>query len=156
MGRKGELAAKYFREGYNCAQSVFLAFAEDVGLGEREAALLSGGFGGGIGRLRETCGAVSGAVLAMGALNGYPGPEQPDEKARLYRDIQEFVRAFEERYGSHNCQELLLAAGLVDEAGREPEPEARTPEYYERRPCPRFVEGAADMLEQYLVRNGKL
>ena len=155
MGGKGEIAEKFFREGYNCAQSVFLAFAQEAGLDMRQAALLSGGFGGGIGRLRETCGALSGAVMAMGALNGYPGPERQEEKARLYRDIQEFVRRFEEKNGSHNCRELLLAAGLSGEAGASPQPEERTREYYARRPCPRLVRDAADMLEEYLRECGK-
>ncbi len=80
MLTKRELAEQFFLQGYNCAQSVFLAFAEEMGLSLDQAALISGGLGGGIGRMRELCGAIGGAVLAMGALNGYPGPSAPEQK----------------------------------------------------------------------------
>ena len=147
---KRELAESYFRQGYNCAQSVFLAFAEELGLPVEQAALLSGGMGGGIGRMREMCGALSGAILAMGALNGYPGPSAPEEKGRLYAEIQDLIRAFEAKNGSHTCRDLLIAAGLESAAVTYPTPEQRTPEYYAKRPCGRLVGDGAELLEQYL------
>ena len=102
-----------------------------------------------MGRLREVCGAVSGMFLAAGLLYGYEGPETGRPKAEHYARIQELARRFEERHGAIVCRELL---GL--KARREgPVPEARTAEYYRKRPCPEIIGDAAEILEEYIREN---
>ena len=125
-----------FEEGYNCAQSVFLAFSDLHGMDTHTAAVLSSSFGGGMGRLREVCGAVSGMFLVAGILYGYDDPGAREEKAAHYARIQELAKAFEEKNGSIVCRELL---GLSVKR-EEPTPKERTAEYYKKRPCPELVE----------------
>ena len=102
-----ERAMALFEEGYNCAQSVFLAFSDLHGMDTHTAAVLSSSFGGGMGRLREVCGAVSGMFLTAGILYGYDDPGAREEKAVHYARIQELAKAFEEKNGSIVCRELL-------------------------------------------------
>ena len=102
-----ERAMALFEEGYNCAQSVFLAFSDLHGMDTHMAAALSSSFGGGMGRLREVCGAVSGMFLVAGILYGYDDPGAREEKAAHYARIQELAKAFEEKNGSIVCRELL-------------------------------------------------
>lgn len=141
-----ELAVNLFKEGYNCTQAVFLAF-EDLHHFERGlAARLSSSFGGGMGRLREVCGTVSGMFLTAGVLYGYDEPKALDKKSEHYARIQELAREFEKRNGSIICRELL---GL--EVKREaPMPEVRTAEYYKKRPCPELAGDAAEILQRYI------
>ena len=146
MGEKGQRAYELFLQGYNCAQAVAGAFADEMGLPLEVAARMASGFGGGIGRLRETCGTVSGMVLAAGMLRGYGGPETGDVKTRTYAMIQTLVGRFRAANGSIVCRELL---GLSAPVGT-PVAVARTPEYYQKRPCPRLAGQAADLLEEYL------
>ncbi len=139
----GEKAEALFREGYNCAQAVFCAYAEDLGLERQMAAQLVSPLGGGMGRLREVCGTVSGALLVIGQLYGYGTPEKGAPKARLYAIEQEFARRFAAVHGSYICRDLLgLSAGPSA-----PTPEARTKEYYQKRPCPALCKDAADLLD---------
>lgn len=146
MKRK-EMAMENFMKGYNCAQSVALAFADLVEPVEREMiSKMSSSFGGGMGRLREVCGSVSGMFLILGALYGYEGPETGGPKADHYARIQELARRFEEENGSIVCRELL---GL-DVKKQAPTPEARTKEYYKKRPCKELVGCAAQILEEFL------
>ncbi|MDD6306238.1 MAG: C-GCAxxG-C-C family protein [Clostridiales bacterium] len=141
-----EKAMQLFEEGYNCAQSVFLAFEDLHGIDRKTAAKLSSSFGGGMGRLREVCGAVSGMFMTAGVLYGYDDPKASTEKSEHYGRIQELAKAFEEKNGSIVCRELL---GL--EVKREtPVPEARTAEYYKKRPCKELVGDAAEILEAYI------
>ena len=141
-----EKAMQLFEEGYNCAQSVFLAFEDLHGIDRKTAAKLSSSFGGGMGRLRELCGAVSGMCMTAGVLYGYDDPKASTEKSEHYGRIQELAKAFEEKNGSIVCRELL---GL--EVKREtPVPEARTAEYYKKRPCKELVGDAAEILEAYI------
>lgn len=141
-----EHAMQLFEEGYNCAQSVFLAFEDLHGIDRETAARLSSSFGGGMGRLREVCGAVSGMFMTAGVLYGYDDPKASTEKSEHYGRIQELAKAFEEKNGSIVCRELL---GL--EVKREtPVPEARTAEYYKKRPCKELVGDAAEILEAYI------
>ena len=141
-----EEAKRLFREGYNCSQAVFCAFCDETGMDIDQAAMLSSSFGGGIGRLREVCGAVSGALLALGMLIGYSDPNEPEEKIRHYRQVQAFSRLFSEKNGSIVCRDLLkdidVAPGLV--------PEPRTPEFYLKRPCLRLIGDAAAILDEML------
>lgn len=141
-----EKAMKLFEEGYNCAQSVFLSFEDLYGLEHETAARLSSSFGGGMGRLREVCGAVSGMFMVAGMLYGYSEPNAKEEKAEHYARIQELAAAFEKENHAIVCRELL---GL--KVKREaPIPEERTPEYYKKRPCKELIGQAAEIMEQYI------
>jgi len=140
-------AQRLFREGYNCSQAVFCAFCDETGLDTDLAAQLSSSFGGGIGRLREVCGAVSGAMMALGALRGYSNISDPDKKIRHYERVQEFARRFREKNGSIICRELLKGIEVTEGVV----PEARTPEFYEKRPCLRLIGEAAAILDDMLA-----
>ncbi len=142
-------ARELFREGYNCAQAVFLAFSDLTGMDEKCALALSSSFGGGMGRLREVCGAVSGAFMAMGVLYGYTDPSDHKAKAAHYERIQEVARRFREKNSSIICRELLALGPGPDE----PTPEKRTEEYYHRRPCEDYVGIAAAILDEYISEN---
>lgn len=144
-----EMAMTLFEEGYNCAQSVFLAFRDLHGMDARTAAALSSSFGGGMGRLREVCGTVSGMFLTLGILYGYDDPKATEEKAVAYARVQELAAEFEKKNGSIVCRELL---GLSVKK-EEPIPEARTREYYQKRPCRELVGDAAEILERYIAEH---
>lgn len=146
MSIRGDQAYNNFMKGYNCAQSVALAFAAEMHLTPEQALTMSAGFGGGVGRLREVCGAFSGIVLVLGALYGSPDPSQ---KTALYTEVQ----ALAERYRTENgggsivCRELL---GLSKPEGS-PVASPRTQEYYKKRPCPELVRLAANILDEYIA-----
>lgn len=137
----GQKARELFEEGYNCAQSVVLAFEDTTKLDTKTAAMLSSSFGGGMGRLREVCGAVSGMFTVAGILKGYDDPKATKEKADHYALIQELAHSFKKENGSYICRELLDLPGASN-----PVPEERTAEYYRRRPCADYVESAAMIL----------
>ncbi len=143
-----DLAEQYFLSGYNCAQSVLLAFGDKTGLDESTAARLSSSFGGGLARMREVCGAVSGAAMVLGLLYGYDSPNAPDEKRAHYHRVQDFAARFKEANGSVVCRELLSGVSVAD--GRDPE--ARTAAYYQKRPCPRIIRQAAEILDEMLEK----
>ena len=145
-----------FLKGYGCAQSVLLAYADMTGLDETTLAKLGSSFGGGMGRLREVCGGVSGAFAVLGLLCGYDDPADKEGKSRHYADIRELARRFTERSrgGSIVCREILQNAGLSGEKGGEAE--ARTTEYYQKRPCPELVAIAAEVLGEMLSEKGIL
>ena len=142
------LARENFHRGYNCAQSVACAFSAELGMEESQVARLVCSFGGGMGRLREVCGAVSGALFVLGALRGYGDPAATDEKAAHYARVQEFARRFRAEHETIICRELL--SGVPLQNGNAPVPEARTDAYYRVRPCARFVETAARIAEAML------
>ena len=139
-------AEENFLQGYNCTQAVFLAFQDLFEMDEKTAAKLSSSFGGGMGRLREVCGAVSGMFLVAGMLYGYDTPGAHQEKSDHYKRIQELAKAYELENGSIVCRELL---GL-SEKRQQPVPEKRTEEYYKKRPCPKLVGMAAAIMGQYI------
>ena len=147
----GQKAMQLFKEGYNCSQAVFLAF-EDLFNMEREVMLrLSSSFGGGMGRLREVCGAVSGMFMVAGVLYGYDDPKDYDKKTEHYARIQLLAKEFEALNGSIVCRELLgLAPKKSSLDMGNPEPEKRTEEYYKKRPCAELVAMAASFLEKEL------
>lgn len=145
MTRK-ELAIDYFYQGYNCSQSLVLAFKDMLDIDENSLSKMASSFGGGMGRLREVCGSVSGMFMVAGLLFGYSGPEKGDVKADHYAVIQELAKRFEEKNGSIVCREILGLSAKHDS----PVPEARTKEYYAKRPCPEIVGTAAEILEQYI------
>ena len=140
-------AERLFLEGYNCAQAVFCAFCDLTGMEIDAAARLSSSFGGGMGRLREVCGTVSGALLALGILRGYADPQDPELKKAHYSLVQEYARRFRERNESIVCRELLKNVPVTP--GGAPEP--RTPEFYARRPCLHLAGEAAAILDEILA-----
>ena len=142
----GAEAQRLFLEGYNCAQSVYCAYCDRTGMDLAVSARLSSSFGAGLGRLREVCGAVSGAMLAFGVLCGYDDPADPTAKARHYARVQEFARRFTAAHGTILCRELLRDVPVTKGAV----PEARTPEFYARRPCLRVIGSAAEILDAML------
>ncbi|MBE6824446.1 MAG: C_GCAxxG_C_C family protein [Ruminococcaceae bacterium] len=143
---KGEKAKSLFLEGYNCAQAVFGAFADDLSLDFEFAMKLSSGFGGGMGRLREVCGAVSGMFMVLDMKHGYTSPTDVESKKKLYSHIQNLAKSFEKENGSIICKELL---GLSEKKS-DPTPQNRTQEYYKKRPCAELVEIAANIVDDYL------
>jgi C_GCAxxG_C_C family probable redox protein len=144
---RADRAEALFRQGYNCSQSVFAAFADVVGMSVEEAAQLASPFGAGFGKLREVCGAVSGMTMLAGKLKGYSDPKAREEKIELYKLMQKMCAEFEEKEGSIICRELL---GL--EKGEDlGEPAVRTEEYYRSRPCVGACRTAAEIAEKYLL-----
>ena len=141
-----EKARTLFLEGYNCAQAVFCAFDDLTGLDRETSARLASSFGGGMGRMREVCGTVSGALLVLGLVCGYSDPEDIKAKKDHYHLVQEFARRFKELNGSIICRELL--EGVRTTPGKDPE--ARTPEYYAARPCTRHAGEAAQIVDELL------
>lgn len=149
MSSKGERAHALFREGYNCSQAVFGAFCEDYGIDFETGMKMVSSMGGGMGRMREVCGAVSAMFLVVGLAEGYSDPHADEEKSAHYARIQALAEAFRQENGSIICRELL-----GEQAGKSTHvPEKRTPEYYKRRSCPSVVRFAADLLEQYLKKS---
>ena len=145
---KEELAENYFRKGANCAQAVLCAFAPECGLTEEEAMRLASGFGGGVGRMREICGAVSGMTLVVNILRGNTDFDDKEAKDRHYALVRRLAEDFRSRTGSVVCRELL--GGAL--AGKDsPVSEKRTSAYYEKRPCPGLVAAAAGILEKELA-----
>ena len=135
-----------FESGYNCSQAVVLAFADLLGVDEKALARLTSSFGGGMGRLREVCGAVSGMFMVAGLLYGYDGAETGAKKAKHYARIQHLAERFSQDTGSIVCRELL---GL-DRKKDSPTPDKRTEEYYKKRPCRELVGLAAEILEEMI------
>ena len=139
------LAEEYFRKGFNCAQSVVIAFRDLTGLTEGESARLASSFGGGLGRMREVCGTVSGMAIVAGILYGYDDPTRPGAVQGHYAFVQELAGRFREKNGSIVCRELL-----GDKSAVRTSPDPRTQEYYKKRPCLELVGDAADILDEYI------
>ena len=154
--KRAEAARQNFLSGYGCAQSVLLAYADLTDIDEKTLARLGSSFGGGMGRLREVCGGMSGAFAVLGLLCGYDDPADKEGKSRHYADIRELARRFTEKSGGGSivCREILQNAGLSGEGGGEAE--ARTAEYYQKRPCPEMVYTAAEVLGEMLCEKGIL
>lgn len=145
----GKKAMRYFKEGYNCAQAVFLCYAEELGMDKKTALKLSSSFGAGMGRMREVCGAVSGMFMAAGLLYGYDSPTDQSGKAAHYKRIQQLAEQFKKENGSIICKELLGLTG--DHFSHVPQ--QRTDTYYKKRPCVQNVGMAAAILENYINEN---
>lgn len=144
-----EAAIANFKNGYNCSQSIVLAFEDLIPVDKALLSKMASSFGGGMGRLREVCGSVSGMFMIAGVLYGYDGPETGRIKADHYARIQELARRFEEKHGSIICR-VMLGLSVQHDV---PVPEARTAEYYKKRPCAEIVGDAAEILEQYIKEN---
>ena len=141
-------ARAFFREGWNCCQSVAMAYADVRGLPEKRVANLAAGFGGGFGRLREVCGCVSGMTLVAGAIVSADDPSDREARTANYALVQEFADAYRKENGSIICRELLGLNGGLREA---PQPSERTAEYYRKRPCEELVGMAAGILADKLI-----
>ena len=144
---KGDIAKKYFEDGYNCAQAVLLAFCEDFGLEKETAIMMSAPFGGGMGRLREVCGTFSGVNMVLGLYEGKYDVKDNQKKSQLYKDIQALAEKFKEDNGSIICRDLL---GLRIKGKDAPTPEVRSDSYYKARPCSELCKYAGDLLEEFL------
>ncbi len=148
---RADKAEQLFKEGFNCAQAVFIAFCDEMNLDRSTAIKLSSSFGGGMGRLREVCGAVSGMFLVAGALYGYEDPTDSNARASHYALIQDLAGKFKAENGSIICRELL---GLTQKKDP-PTPESRTPEYYKKRPCAELVKMAAQIMDDEIQKRKK-
>lgn len=144
---RAQKAKEYFLQGYACSQAVALAFSDVIGMDEGLVAKLTLPFGGGVGRLRLTCGAVSGIAFVVGAIFA-ESENAPENKKKTYAITQQLCLQFKEEYGSLICQELLSGMHLPVEVGGEAEP--RTQEYYKKRSCADMVAFAAQIVENYL------
>ena len=141
----GMKAAELFLDGYNCAQSVAVAFCDVTGLDEKFTARMVSSFGGGMGRIREVCGAVSGMFFVLGLLYGYDTPGDDESKKRLYTEVQALAAKFREQCGSIVCREILKNPPT------DPNPSPRTAEYYKTRPCARMVLVAGQLMDEFIA-----
>jgi C_GCAxxG_C_C family probable redox protein len=146
MSTRKEKAMQSFLDGYNCAQCMILAFEDMLTVDVDTALQIASPFGGGMGRLREVCGSVSGMFMVLGYITGYNKPSDYEGKKILYEHVQELARRYEAANGSIICRELL---GL-DVKREDAAPEKRTDEYYKKRPCAEKIGSAAEILETYL------
>ena len=153
LGRMNEASTKaldYFHQGFNRAQSVFAAFADQVGMSEREALLFSSAFGAGLGRMRGTCGAFSGLCMVAGFCKGNLSGN-PQEKEIIFSLTRELADSFKQEFGTLSCRELLHLDEEMESSAR---PNERTPDYYAARPCERCVafcaQKAQDLIDEYL------
>ena len=142
-----QYAAELFMEGYNCAQAVAVAFCDVTGMEPKATAKLMSSFGGGMGRMREVCGAVSGMLMVAGVLYGYDVADDEESKKNHYALVQELAGQFREQVGSIVCREILK------NPPSDPAPTPRTEEFYKMRPCARMVYIAAEIMEQYIANH---
>ena len=147
-----EKAVELFKEGFNCSQAVVGAFADKYGFTREQALKMSASFGGGIGRMRETCGAACGLFMLAGLETGCTDGSDRDGKAANYALVQELAEEFKQRNGALRCADLL---GLSKKEPVVSTPEARTNQYYAKRPCVKMVEEAARIWCEYLEKEGK-
>lgn len=149
MSKQGDAAYAWFLKGYNCSQSVVAAFAPQLGLTEEMALRLSAGFGAGIGRMREVCGAFCGVVTVLSMV--YADPTDPKDKSRMYALVQQAAEQYSTRNGGGSiiCRELLAKAGAAPAEGTAAE--ERTADYYKKRPCPELCRICADLCAEFIA-----
>lgn len=141
-------AVELFKSGFNCSQSVFAAFSDQYGITEELALKLSASFGGGIGRMRQTCGAACGLFMLLGLETGATNSIDRDKKAHNYHEVQLLAEKLKEVNGSIICSELL---GLDKKEKVSSIPEERNMQYYKKRPCSKIVENTAKVWVNYLL-----
>lgn len=149
MKSRVEEAVKTFESGYTCAQSVFVTYADLFGLDRETALKLTSPMGGGIGRMREVCGAVSSMALLAGLKEGNTDPDNEQGKERIYLLTRQLADKFKDRHETIICRELLRMEGMEESA----KPSERTKEYYRTRPCSRLVATAAKIIEEILLED---
>ena len=142
-----EYAAELFLKGYSCSQAITVAFCDVTGLSPEFSAKMASSFGGGMGRLREVCGAVSGMFMVAGLLYGYDNPDDPAAKKAHYELVQQLAGEFKEEIGSIVCRDILK------NPPSDPNPTPRTAEFYAKRPCAHMVVTAAKILDKYIENN---
>lgn len=147
MTQRGKLAVELFEKGYNCAQAVAVAFCDEIGMTPDAAAAMASSFGGGMGRMREVCGAVSGMLLVAGILYGYQTPGDDEVKKEHYQRVQQMAESFRQQAGSIICREILK------NPPSDPNPTVRSAEFYQLRPCSRMVLYAAEIMDDYIRKN---
>ena len=148
-----ERAGELFLEGFNCAQSVFTAFCHRFGMDEETAKKVSAGLGGGVGRMREVCGAVSGAAMVLGSVAAAVEGDDKENKAKNYELVREFAERFKQRHGGTViCREMLRLNVEMENTAM---PENRTAEYYKNRPCLKAVEDAAEIVKNIIDEQEK-
>lgn len=156
MESRKEKAMELFSQGYNCSQSVVLAYADVLGLDWDQAAKMSASFGGGLGRMRHVCGSVSGMSMVAGMMTATSDPKNSEQKKENYEVVQKLAKEFENRNGSIICRELLGLDKEENSVGEEyrtgARPEPRTKEYYKKRPCRELVGEACEILEKTLLK----
>jgi len=145
MSEKSKKAKELFKSGYNCSQAVLGVFCEELGLDFETAMKLASSFGGGMGRMREVCGTVSGMFMAAG-LAFASASDSPLEKGEHYKRIQELAKRFRDKNGSIICRELLQGI----ESSTAPTPSERTQNYYKKRPCVELVGDSVEIFEEFL------
>ena len=142
---RADTAEALFRQGYSCSQAVLAAFSEELGLDRESALKVAAGFGGGMGRMAETCGAVTGAVMVLGLRHGSTRADDKAAKEKTYERVREFVARFKALYGAVACRELLgcdISTPLGSQQARDQQLTTTL--------CPQFVRGAAEILEKLL------
>ena len=148
MSEKTEKAKELFKQGYNCSQAVLGVFCEELGLDFDTAMKIASSFGGGMGRMREVCGTVSGMFMAAG-LAFASSSDSASEKGEHYKRIQELAKRFKDKNGSIICRELLQGI----ESSNTPTPSERTEIYYKKRPCVELVGDSVEIFEEFLKEN---
>ena len=146
MSYHSDKAVELFKKGFNCSQSVFAAFCDEFGMDEQTALKVSAGLGGGVGRMREVCGTVTGAAMVAGMIYGATDGSDVDSKAKTYEVVRLIADEFMKDNPSIVCRELL---GL-DKAEQSAKPQARTQEYYKKRPCAELVEESAKAVDKII------
>jgi len=149
VNARTQQAVENFKNGYNCAQSVAMAYADLYSVDIETLKILSAPFGGGMGRLREVCGAVTGMFLILGMEHPASAPNDIPTKTANYKAVQGTAQQFKDKMGSYVCADLL-------KIGRHPQkstPEDRNSEYYAKRPCAYCVAVAAEILGKELVKS---
>lgn len=147
MKSRVKQAVATFEEGYTCAQSVFSTYADLFGMDRQTALKLSSPMGGGIGRMREVCGAVSAMALLAGLKEGNTDPANEDGKEKIYLLTRQMADRFKEQFDTIVCRELLGLEGMEESA----KPSVRTQQYYEERPCLKLIAAAAEIIEEMLL-----
>lgn len=143
MNKHEELALKYFNEGYNCAQSVFAAFHEEMGMDEKTAFKMSAAFGGGMGGLREVCGAVTGMFMVLSNLYGYDDAKELDKKKVLFGNIQALAEEFKKEHDTIICRDLLASPRAKD----------FQPKGHHAGICFEYVKTAARLTSEFIEQN---
>lgn len=147
MESRVEKAAELFESGFNCAQSVFAAYADLFGMDRETALKISCPMGGGMGRMREVCGTVSAMSMLSGLKDGNTDPQNEEAKKAAYELVRKMAEEFKAENGTIICRELLGLTGMEESAA----PSARTAQYYASRPCTGLVRSAAQIVEKYLM-----
>lgn len=148
---RAQRAGEYFKAGYNCAQAVVMAYNDIMGMNLEMVAKLAAPFGGGMGRMREVCGTVSGMTMLAGYIQPSADPKNLEERKNNYALVQHFAEQFRNENGDIVCRRLLGLEPMV-ERNETAMPSERTPEYYKKRPCSEYVECAARIVGEYLNR----